>query len=209
MLLSSGFWRAPITWRSYDLLQERRRSSESLSCTCHVSNSFGLKHFLCQMAYFGVACPDPLQKNFTHFKASILGKTHTHTHMCTYVYIEIGSQASLFTDFIFVNLPTCRNLFLTLKSVVVALSWSWEDMPNIHISSCWTRLWICPLVSALTTVNKHPFCCHSATFLFVCIFALFAGDFSKMATKHSVEVLSGGLSWVGVRLWCGLQRKYM
>lgn len=54
------------------------------------------------MSYFGVACPDPLQRNFTHFKASILD-----IHTCTYVYIEIGSQSSLFTDFIFVNLPTC------------------------------------------------------------------------------------------------------
>lgn len=35
------------------------------------------------------------------------------------------------------------------------------------------------------TVNKHPFCCHSATFFIM----LFICDFSKIAPKHSAEVL--------------------
>lgn len=62
------------------------------------------------------------------------------------------------------------------------------------------KVTLCPLVSALITVNSHLFCCHSATFLFVYIFALFVGDFSKMAMKRSVGVLSAVLSWVGRRL---------
>lgn len=57
------------------------------------------------------------------------------------------------------------------------------------------------VVSVLLTLNKHPCCFHSTTFLLVSLhFCTFFGDFFMMATKHNVDVLSSVLSWVGRRL---------
>ena len=72
---------------------------------------------------------------FTFYLSFHIESLLLYTHMC----LTDTRLPSLFADFIFANLPTCWNLSVTLKPILVVLSWSLADMNRtvkIYVTWC-------------------------------------------------------------------------